>query len=47
MSQVRISEMLLGPPPANFIFAPKHKAQAAVQTELGMALGPDDGQDNG
>ena len=39
--------MLLGPAPAGFMFQPKHKAQATVQSEQGMALTAEMGQDNG
>ena len=44
---MRISEMLLGPAPAGFVFQPKHKAQAAALTEQGLALAEDRAQDNG
>lgn len=30
---VRISERLLGPPPATFVFAPKHKAQVSLPSQ--------------
>jgi hypothetical protein len=39
--------MLLGSAPAGFVFQPKHKAQATVQSEQGMALAAEEGQDNG
>ncbi len=41
---IRISEMLLGPVPEGFTFAPKHKANSYASTEGSMAF---EGQDNG
>jgi len=41
---ISISEMLLGPVPQSFSFAPKHKANAYASTEGSMAF---EGQDNG
>jgi tRNA-dihydrouridine synthase 3 len=34
---VRISEMLLGPAPAGFVFSPKHKSNSYAASEVGMA----------
>ena len=39
--------MLLGPAPAGFMFQPKHKAKSAAQSDQSMALGTDDGAENG
>ena len=44
--QVRVSEMLLGPAPASFWFAPKHKANAYAASEGAMAFEAE-GEDNG
>jgi len=44
---VRISEMLLGPVAAGFMFQPKHKAKSVAQSEQGMALAAKDGAENG
>ena len=44
--QVRISEMLLGPAPASFRFAPKHKANAYAASEGAMAFEAE-GEENG
>jgi len=41
---IKISTMLLGPPPEGFQFRPRHKANASGSSEQGMAL---DGQANG
>ena len=41
---ISISEMLLGPVPGGFTFAPKHKANAYAGSEGSMAF---EGQDNG
>ena len=41
---ISISEMLLGPVPEGFTFAPKHKANAYAGSEGSMAF---EGQDNG
>ena len=41
---ISISEMLLGPVPQGFSFAPKHKANAYASSEGSMAF---EGQDNG
>lgn len=35
---VAISEMLLGPPPPDFVFAPKHKAQVDFRFQMGSQL---------
>jgi tRNA-dihydrouridine synthase 3 len=45
--QVRISEMLLGPAPASFRFAPKHKANAYAASEGAMAFEAAEGEQNG
>ncbi|DBA73292.1 TPA: hypothetical protein ACH3X1_011348 [Trebouxia sp. C0004] len=44
---VRISEMLLGPTPANFSFAPKHRSNAYARSETEMAQDHEAEEENG